>query len=606
MGEVDPLPMAGPPQPPMTLDQALELAKVKHHSGKLSEAEALYRQILSAQPTHPDALHLLGVLALQVNRVNAAIDLISRAIKLQPDAANYHYNLGRARVAAEKPNDAIESFQQALKLRPQFPEALFQLGATFHHVRRMDEAIDIYRQAVTHWPNFAEAHNNLGNALKDRGDYDGAIVSLRQALMLLPENPTIHTNLGNAQLALGLIDDAIVSFRESLRLRPEDAETYYNLGNALRTGLRFEEAIRVYRRAIAIRPGLVAAHNNLGLSLQTLRNLDQAVAAFEHAIELVPQYPMAHYNLGLLLLLRGDFERGWPEFHWRWKTREFAPLHPDVRQPLWDGSDLAGKRILLHAEQGFGDTIQFARYVPLVAQHNAKVVLQVHPELIDLLRNVEGVHEMIEHGKAIPEVDCHCPLMSLPMVMKTRVETIPASVPYIRSAKTLAEYWSNRVRALGRGIKVGICWEGRMIRQDQRGRAIRLEELAPLASDPRMIFFSLQRGDAAAQTISPPAGMNMVDWTDDLGDFADTAALISGLDLVITVDTVIAHLAGALGRPVWVLLKQTPDWRWLLDREDSPWYPTMRLFRQQRPGDWSTPVEQVAEALRFLTTATAR
>jgi tetratricopeptide (TPR) repeat protein len=584
----------------MSVEQALEEAKVRHHAGHLNDAEALYRQILSSQPNHPDALHLLGVLALQVRKTDVALNLITRALTINPNAANYHYNLGRSLVAAGKNVEAIDAFRQAVQLRPQFPEALFQLGATLHHVNRLDEAIAAYRQAVAQWPNFAEAHNNLGNALKDRGFHELAIVSLRQALMHMPESPIIHMNLGNAQLAAGQVDDAIVSFREALRLRPDDSECYYNLGNALRQQDRYDEAIRAYRRAISLQPGLLAAYNNLALAHQALRQFDQAIGALKQAIKLLPEYSMAHYNLGLLHLLRGEFENGWPEFHWRWKTREFAPLYPPVRVPMWDGTALHGKTILLHAEQGFGDTIQFARYIPLVAKRGGKIILQCHAELLELMRGIDGVQEIHEHGKPIPPIDTHCALMDLPMVMKTTLDTIPGSVPYLRTATTLAEYWRTRLRALGRGMKVGLVWAGRPSHREDRSRSMTLQHLAPLAAAARVTFISLQKGDAAAQTMSPPQGMQLVDWAEDLSDFADTAALIASLDLVIAVDTAVAHLAGALGRPVWLLLPYTPDWRWLLEREDTPWYPTMKLFRQKNPGDWDEPIDQITDALRFL------
>jgi hypothetical protein len=317
------------------------------------------------------------------------------------------------------------------------------------------------------------------------------------------------------------------------------------------------------------------------------------VEAFEKAITLRADYALAHWNLGLILLSLGDFQRGWAEYEWRWRRPEYA-RHDHFKRPRWDGTQLGRRRILLHTEQGFGDVIQFIRFVPKVVERGGKVILACHSELRRLLSKIEGVQQWIDPGETLPEFDVHCPLMSLPKVFGTTVQTVPGQAPYLAAGAELAERWRERVEGLP-GRKVGLAWAGRPGHGNDRNRSIRLNQLEKLGIVAGVSFVSLQKGEAARQQTP---GLTITDWTADLNDFADTAALIANLDLVIAVDTAVAHLAGALGKPVWVLLPFVPDWRWMLDREDSPWYPTMRLFRQPAIGDWETPISRIVEALK--------
>jgi tetratricopeptide (TPR) repeat protein len=548
----------------MTIDQAFAAAVQHHQSGQLREAEALYRQILDGQPGHADAMHLLGVIAFQVGRYDPAAELISRAIALQPTVADYHANLGLVLAAQGKTQDAIAIYRRALALDPQL----------------------------------AETHNNLGNALKDAGEWGQAIAAYREALRLRPEYPEAHNNLGNALHEAGKVDEAIESHRRALAARPAYAEAHNNLGNALRSQRRLDDAIASYERALALEPYYPDACNNLGNALYAKARYDEARSAYDRALQLKPDFALAQWNRALVLLLQGDYELGWEQWEARWQSNEFRPYRRNFPQPRWGGEPLHGKRILLYTEQGFGDTIHFIRYAPLVARQGARVIVQCQPELLSLLREIAGIEGVFSLHEPVPEFDVHCPLLSVPGLMNTTRRTIPAEVPYLQPDARKVEFWRDKIAsdpsAAGKR-KIGLSWGGRPL--PDPGRSMPLSTLAPLAAAPDAWFCSLQKGDAAREADSPRSGLGLANWADALHDFADTAALIANLDVVVTIDSAVAHLAGALGKPVMLMLPFSADWRWMLDRSDSPWYPTMRLFRQDRPGDWSTCIGQIAQAL---------
>jgi Flp pilus assembly protein TadD len=478
----------------MTVEEAIKTAIEQFQSGRYAEAESICRTILAQQPGDLHGLHLMSLLTAQSGRVDVAIELIGRAIAINPNVADYH--------------------------------------------------------------------SNLGELQRRSGQSDQAIVSLRRALSLQPNHAVAHYNLGLVLAERELFDEAIAAYQQALNLQPGMLETLIAQGNAFVRNRQFDHAGAAYRRAIEIKP-------------------DSAEA---------------HWNYSLLLLRLGDYERGWDEHEWRGRVKSgFAPPQC-FAQPQWNGGDLRGKTILLHAEQAFGDTLQFVRYVPLVAQRGGQVVLQVPPELVRVLKHLQGLDEIVAVGNPSPGFDFHCPLLSLPRVFSTRLNSIPCQIPYLRAEPQLVEHWNRRLEPYRGQLKVGLVWAGRQVHMNDGDRSIKLAKLAPLSQAGSHAFFSLQKGGPARQ--APPPGLNLIDWTGDLGDFADTAALIGNLDLVITVDTAVAHLAGAMGKPVWVLLMNVSDWRWLLDREDSPWYPTMRLFRQPVIGDWESPIRTVAEALR--------
>jgi tetratricopeptide (TPR) repeat protein len=377
-------------------------------------------------------------------------------------------------------------------------------------------------------------------------------------------------------------------------LRSGCAEGHNTLGNALQEQGRLEEAEQCYRTAIRLKPRLGEAHYNLGNAARAGGRLAEARAGYERTIALEPRHAKAHWNRSLLLLAAGEFEEGWEEFEWRWRKPDTPPRQ--FPQPLWDGSRLEGRGILLHAEQGLGDTIQFIRYAKLVEQAGGKVCFECPRQLAPLLESVEGIDILVEAGSALLGFDVHAPLASLPRLFGTTAARIPAGVPYLRVGEAFAEKWRRRLEGTG-GPRIGLVWAGNPQHPEDRLRSLRLEAFEPLAATQGVSWYSLQFGASASQAAHPPGGMNLVDLGPETEDFRDAAAAIQQLDLVISVDTAMAHLAGALARPVWVLLGYVPDWRWLLDRSDSPWYPSMRLFRQPRPGDWEAVIEAVADAL---------
>jgi len=450
----------------MTIEQAFQVALAHHQAGRLAEAEAIYRQILTVQPQHADALHLMGVIAHQAGRNDVALDLIRHAIALAP--------------------------------------------------------------------NFSAAYDNLGTVLREQGR----------------------------------VDEAIIAHRHATTLAPSDPETHYNLGNALKAKGQMDEAVASYRKAIFLDP-----HN-----------------------------PKTHYNLALTLLLQGHFSEGWEEYEWRWKWNDFPSPRRNFVQPQWDGDRLEERTVLLHAEQGFGDAILFIRYLPLVLKQGGKVVIECHPELQRLFQGMVPDVPVIARGRTLPPFDTHCPLLSLPRIFATDLTNIPNHIPYLRADAVASDLLRERLADHSAPFNVGLVWAGNPSHTNDRNRSLRIASLTPLAEVPGVRFFSLQKGDAATEAGTPPAGMELIDMAGQLNDFADTAAIIANLDLVITADTAVAHLAGAIGRPVWVLLPFVPDWRWMLEREDSQWYPTMRLFRQPAIADWDSVIRRAAAELAAFRT----
>ncbi len=584
----------------MTSEQAMQTAIQQHRAGRLAEAEAIYRQALDRQPEHAQALELLGALNLQRGRADLAVDLIGRSLELRPNRAEALSNRGEALRVLGRLDEAIADHRQAITLEPNSAQAHYNFGVALKDQGQLDEAIAAYRRAITLKPDYARALGNLGNVLREKEHVDEAIDALRQAIALKPDYAEAYSNLGAALRDKRQHDEAIDACRRGIALRPDFPEAHTNLGNALRDQGLMDEAIDAYHRAIAIKPEFVEAHTNLGSVLKDMGRLDEAIAASRRAVAIKPDSPEAHYTLAFNLLLNGDFAEGWVEHEWRWLFKDFPAHRWSSSKPQWDGSDLAGQTILLYCEQGFGDILQFIRYAPMVAERGGRVIVMGPPDLRGLFRSVRGVSEWVDFGDRLPPFDVQCPLMSLPLAFGTTMETIPASVPYLDAEVAEIARWRDRLAGEPPGLKVGLVWAGRSTHTNDHNRSIPLSILTPLAKVAGLNFHSLQKGDQAAQARRPPGGMKLVDWTEELNNFADTAAYIANLDLVISVDTAVAHLTGAIGRPVWLLAPFVTDWRWPLGREDSPWYPTMRVFRQKAFGQWDEVIERVATALSRL------
>ena len=468
-----------------------------------------------------------------------------------------------------------------------------------------DEAIEAYRRVLENDPENVAARRHLARLLsaqgysrQERGELDSAIEDYEEALALDPAQPLACNNLGNAYRSAGRMEQALAAYRDAIELEPGLAEAHLNLGIALQQRGEHAAAAERYRDAIRLRSGLANASLNLGVLLERTGDAGGAAQCYRDAIAASPECAEAHFNLGLQLLLGGNFEAGWEEFEWRFRMPELAPFWPYRGRPRWDGSRLDGGTILLYAEQGLGDAIQFVRFAPMVASRCARVILVCAPALKPLLEGSPGLSVVVAASDAAPEFDACCSLLSLPRILGMTLPTLPAGVPYLTVDPERVRRWKARLAPDEDTMKVGLVWATQSTNRTAQERTLALDLFAPLAGIAGVTYFSLQKGPAGAQGARPPAGMVLRDCASELHDFAETAALLSRLDLLISIDTAAAHLAGALGRPVWTLANWPPEWRWLLAREDSPWYPTMRLFRRQRDEAWGEVISRVALVLR--------
>ena len=582
---------------------ALFAAALQHHqAGRLNEAAPLYRQVLAIDPRHADSLNLAGVVAHETGRPDLAADLIGKALEIKPNEASYHSNLGTALWKQGRLDAAAACYRAAIARNPNYPKAHFNLGTVLWQQRRLDEADACYCNAIHLKPDYPEAHDNLGTVRKELGRLDEAVICYIRALAFRPDYPEAQNNLGTVLWQQGRLDDAIGCYRRALALRPGFSEAHFNLGIAVGELGQLDAAVDCYRSALALRPDYPEAYDNLGTTLKELGRLDEAVACYRKALELAPEHPEAHSNLGIALLARGDFAAGWEEHEWRLQTPQLRKAWRNFPQPQWRGEAAAGRTLLIHAEQGFGDTLQFCRYGALAAARGLRVILEVQPPLVRLLRGLPGVDRVVARGDALPPFDLHCPMLSLPLAFGTTLETIPGAACYLRADPEEVTAWETRLATLRQPARrVGLAWAGnprahsRGLAAVDRRRSMAPAELAPLFQLPGVQFVSLQKSGPAA-----PAEFPLTDLMAAVNDFADTAALVANLDLVISVDTAVAHLAAALGKPVWLLDRFDPCWRWLTGRRDSPWYPTLRLYRQPRPGDWEAVVAEVVRDLRVL------
>jgi tetratricopeptide (TPR) repeat protein len=589
-----------------TVAEALDLARRHHQAGDLRQAEQIYRQILQVDPHHEDALQLLGLLSLQAGDSGAAIHYLSQAIQLRPDWAEVGANLGVALATQGRLDEAVASFRQALRLKPDYASAHYNLAGALRQQGQLGEAVASYREALRFRPDNADALTNLGNALTELARLDEAVLCYRDALRLRPGSAETHYNLAGALRQQDKLAEAVTNYQEALRLRPDHAEALNNLGTALREQGRLVEAVASYRQALRLRPTSAEALNNLGGALCALAQLPEALTCFDEALRLRPEYAEAHTQRAMLRLLTGDFAEGWPEYEWRWRCQ--GTVRPPFTRPRWDGSDVAGKTVLLWAEQGLGDTLQFVRYAARVKARGATVLLECPAALHPLLTHCPGIDRLLTADADRPAFDVHAPLMSLPGIFGTMLAEVPAPVPYLSADPRLVAHWRQDLQALG-GLRVGVCWQGNPGHARDRQRSFPLSGLEPLARLPGVRLVSLQRGPGVEQVAALRGRLEVTELGAGLdqaaGPFMDTAAVMTNLDLVISCDTAGAHLAGALGVPVWLALAHAADWRWLVDREDSPWYPTMCLFRQPVPGDWAAVFERMAAALGRLARAGA-
>lgn len=492
-----------------------------------------------------------------------------QALQIDPQSANAWCLLGAVCLALGRTSEAVDDFQHALRLQPEYVEACCNLGVALTELGRLSEAAEVLRQALRLRPSYAEALNNLGSVLRDMGELEPAIENFRQAIAIKPDYAEAHNNLGVALTDFGRPEEAVACLATAIRLKPDYATAHMSLANALR---------------------------DQGA-------LDQAVASYAEALRLAPQYAEAHFNRSLILLIQGEYAEAWPEYEWRWRCKGFP--RPPFREALWDGAPLAGRTILVHAEQGLGDTIQFLRFLPQVVERGGRVILRCPEPLVELAARSPGVDQVLNHDEPPPRFDVQVPLLSLARIFGVTLENLPADVPYLFPDPELVSRWKRELAAYD-GLKVGIAWQGNPKYGGDRRRSFPLSQLERVARVEGVHLFSLQKGFGAEQVEGLRGRFRVHELTSRAEGLHETAAVVANLDLVISPNTAIAHLAGALGRPTWVALPNLLEWRWLVNREESPWYPTARLFRQQSSDDWNEVFERMAQALHVETSRAQR
>ena len=626
----------------VNLDHLLQQALQLHRDGKILDAKHAYATFLQRYPQHADALHLAGVLELQTQHHMQAIKLISRAIKIAPQHASFYVsrgnalrNLNKLREAVDDYNTAIRidptfpvvynnranllkklgqvdaalaDYQEALRLRFDYADAYYNRANTLHNLGRLQEAFDDYSQAIRYKENNIAAYNNRGNVLRDMRRIEEAIQDYNLALAIDNNFVTAYKNRAHMYLALNRFDEAYTDLTRCIDLEPQ-AETYYQRANMLQARNQLEAALVDYNSAIALDKTHIASYNNRASVLLRMNRINSALADMDASIALSPNDATYRWNKALILLTQGRFKEGWENYEWRWEgCPPMQNTRPSYDKPLWLGeTPIEGKTILVYAEQGIGDVLQFCRYLPRLKAKGARVLLAVQPSLLKLMSTLDGVDTLLTQGDALPIFDFHIPVMSLPLAFKTfSMVDIPSSDAYLFATQDSIAIWQAR---LGTKIKprVGLVWNGGLIEHLPEQWLVNTRRNITFASIAKLNrsdidFYSLQKGEPAESELLhskeqywPSSNLHI--YSQDLCDFNDTAGLITQLDLVISVDTSVAHLAAAMGKPVWLLNRFDTDWRWLLGRDDSPWYPTLRQFRQKQDGDWEDTIARVTLAL---------
>ena len=612
---------------------ALFEAGMRHfRTGRFAQAEEKCRQALAADPQHADALHLLGLIHAQNNQIDLALETIAQAIRCNQANPDYFFSLGALLARRDRLDEAFKSYDLALKLKPDFVEVWIALGDLLQRQQGFQQALLAYEHALTldaghagaaekgarllrtlqrfeeaatahgRWaaldPDNYDAHNDLGGLLISLGRYEEAAAAFEAAAKINANAPAAFNNLGIALTHLKRFDEAVVALDRAVALSPGLAESHNARANALRLLNRLDEALGGYDRAIALKPDYAEAHGNRGACLDDLARPDEALASYRKALALQPDHGDTHWNLAVNRLRAGDFNTGLIEAEWRWKSSSLRLKHRAFDQPLWLGAEpVGGKTLLLHNEQGLGDAIQFCRYIPLLAQRGARVILEIDRPLKQLLSGLAGVSHCLAKGEALPDFDFHCPLSSLPLPFATTLDNIPSATPYL-SVPATAKDWKPWLGASPRP-RIGFVWSGNPNHTNDHNRSIALQAMS-LLFEIEAQFISLQKNARASDQEFLCGRGDVLDAGPELESFADTAALIAQLDLVISVDTSVAHLAGSLGKPVWILLPYVADWRWLTGRADSPWYPSARLFRQSESRRWEPVIDELHDTLQHF------
>ena len=607
-------------------EQVLKNGISAHLEGHLEEADRLYQQVLEKEPKNADAWHLTGALAHSRGDLDGSRRKLEHALKLEknfPEALN---TLGNILKDQKEFAAALKVYSRALEIGPAVGGIFANRGDVLRCIGNLDAAEADCRKAIELDPDLAVGHGNLAAVLMDRKDWEGAHVELKKAIHLEPQEPVFLINLsrtlieldkakdalqvaetatslcpgsadalnalGNAHYALLEYNLAESFYRKALSLNPEQSDIHNNLGNTLAKQNQLDEAEKCFKLGLKFDPKRPEFLTNLGGVLQAQGRIDEAIDKFDEALIINPDYADGHWNRSLARLLTGNLVDGFKDYEWRFKLLGFLGVKQNI--PLWKGQSLTGKTILIYSEQGYGDTIQFSRYASMLSDRGAKVILETHKPLARLFEVMDEFDEVIVSGTKPIRADFQVPVMSLPHRFGTTLDTIPAEVPYLQSLSVPILDITSKTQTV-----IGIAWAGNPKHKNSwaANRSLEITSLNPLFDIPDIFWVSLQVDERYNEAASIHKKEILYDTRDQIEDFADTAAVISGLDLIITVDTAVAHLAGALGTPVWILLSFAADWRWLLDRDDCPWYPTMKLFRQKAPGDWKSVISSVRKAL---------
>jgi tetratricopeptide (TPR) repeat protein len=565
--------------------------------GKMDDAKKIIRHILAIEPNNSTALFYLGYISAEDSQYTAAIELLSQSIAIDSSIAKRNFYLGNLLLKMDRAHESIRYFQKAISLDSTFVEAYNNMAVASKRIGALKKAEELFYSAISINPNYADAHYNLGNTLLDLEGHQRASDCYDKAIQLGFSAPEIYNNRGLAKFHLKKYDEAIDSCNVAISMRPDYAEAYNNSGMILSAMGRVDEALTKFNKAIEIKGDYADALSNRGVALKSKKRISEAIDSFNLALEINKNKPDILWNKSITMLTSGRFTEGWKLYESRWQLKGFPSPNRQFAQPLWLGNfDIAGKTILLHAEQGFGDTIQFARYCKDVKKLGAKVILEISERLIELFKCLEGVDQLIANGTDLPCFDCHCPLLSLPLAFQTEVDSIPCTSPYLRIPEKLINFWPNLLGTKSRP-RIGLAWSGSRVNTMDGFRSIPLGSLVR-ALPKEYDYFCLQN-DIREQDKAVLDDSDIHYFPDSL-DFLHTAALAAEMDLVISVDTSIAHLCGSLGCRTWVLLAYAADWRWLLDRTDSPWYPTVRLFRQAKVNEWESVVADLrGELLRL-------
>ncbi len=620
------MPKTAPTSAPERLHRIFLEALTCFQQGQIARAQSSFEEVLRIQPKHREALIALGVIAGQTKNPQKALALFDKAIESDPTSAAAFDHRGLALQQLGQRDAALASFDRAITLKADFAEAHFHRGLVLKLLGKLDAAVASYDRAIALKPDYAMAYSNRGVVLRDQNRLDAALASFERAIALKGEYAVTYYNRGlvlkdldqpdaalasydraialkgdfaEAHLSRGHVlkdldqpDAALASYERAIGLKADFAEAHFSRGGVLNALQRLDAALASYDRAIALKTDCAEAHFGRGNVLKNLNQLDAALASYDRAIAIQPDYAAAYYNRAFLLLSRGDFARGWTDYEWRWKSKGLPTFKEkrDFGQPLWLGKEpIAGKTILLHGEQGLGDTLQFCRYATLVADLGARVILEAPEPLVNLLAGLAGPSQIVARGSLLPSFDYHCPLLSLPLAFNTDLDSIPGAGRYLAVDAKKVALWQAR---LGEKVKprIGLAWSGRVENANDHNRSMLLADLMSHLPDHYQ-YVSLQNEVRERDRValeSNPSIMHIA------ANFSDTAAVCECLDLVISVDTSIAHLSAALGKRTWILLpRMSTDWRWLLERDDSPWYPSVKLYRQSTAGDWGGVLARV-------------